>query len=35
VHGIERLRIAHSQAADELELKVAIHRGNNAGGAKT
>ena len=30
VHRIERRGIARSQAADELELKLAIHRGNNA-----
>ena len=35
MHRIERLGIARSQAADELELGIAIHRGNNAKGATT
>ena len=35
VHRIERAGIARSQAADELELTLAIHRGNNAEGART
>ena len=30
VHRIKRRRIAHAQAADELELSLAVHRGNNA-----
>ena len=32
MHDIERLGIARAQASDELELGLAIHRGNNAEG---
>ena len=35
VHGIERLGIARPQAADKLELELAIHRGTNADVAET
>jgi hypothetical protein len=35
MHRIERRGIARSQAADELELRLAIHRGNNAEAATT